>query len=63
VEVHSLTLSHTPENMKCDSWVSILACTFVSPCLDHEPKVKVATSIVEVTSKWKKIPILPKWES
>jgi hypothetical protein len=29
--------------MKFDSWVSFLACTFASPCLDHEPKARVAT--------------------
>jgi len=43
VEVHSLTLSHTPESMKCDSWASLLARNFVSPCIGHEPKVRVAT--------------------
>ncbi len=30
--------------MKCDSQVSLLAYTFVSLCLGHEPKVKVATT-------------------
>jgi len=44
VEVHSLTLSHTPKNMECDSWASLLACTFASPCLGHEPKARVATN-------------------
>jgi hypothetical protein len=29
--------------MKCDSWASLLACTFASPFLGHEPKIKVAT--------------------
>jgi hypothetical protein len=43
VWVHSLTLSYTPGSMKCDSQASLLARTFVSPCLGHEPKVKVAT--------------------
>ncbi len=43
VGVHSLTLSHTFEDMKCDSWASLLARTFVSPCLGCEPKVRVAT--------------------
>jgi hypothetical protein len=28
--------------MKCDSWASLLACTFASPCLGHEPKARVA---------------------
>jgi len=43
VEVHSLTLSHTPGNMKCDSRTSLLAHTFANPCLGCEPKVRVAT--------------------
>jgi hypothetical protein len=30
-------------NMKCDSWASLLAHTFTSPCLGCEPKTKVAT--------------------
>jgi len=29
--------------MKCDSQSSFLARTFASPCLGHEPKVKVVT--------------------
>jgi hypothetical protein len=44
VWVHSLTLSYTPGSMKCDSWASHLAHTFASPCLGHEPKVRVATT-------------------
>jgi hypothetical protein len=43
VVAHSLTLSHTPESMKCDSQPSHLAHTFVSLCLGHEPKARVAT--------------------
>jgi hypothetical protein len=31
--------------MKCDSWASFFALTFVSPCLGHKPKAKVATFI------------------
>ncbi len=31
--VHSFTLSYTLRNVKCDSWASFLARTFVSPCL------------------------------
>jgi len=42
VEVHSFTLSHTPKNMKCDSQLSHLARTFVSPCFGREPKVRIA---------------------
>jgi hypothetical protein len=41
VKVHSLTLSYTPGNMRCDSWASFLARTLASPCFGHEPKVKV----------------------
>jgi hypothetical protein len=40
--VHSLKLSYTLENMKCDSRASFLARTFASPCLGHKPKVRVA---------------------
>jgi hypothetical protein len=43
VGVHSLTFSHTFGNMKCDSWASFLARTFVSLNLGCEPKVKVVT--------------------
>jgi hypothetical protein len=45
VGVHSLTFSYIPMSMKCDSWASFLALTFVSPCLGHEPKAKVTTTI------------------
>jgi hypothetical protein len=45
--VHSLTLSYTPKSIKCDSRASLLACTFASPCLGHEPKARVATSILK----------------
>jgi hypothetical protein len=31
------------QNMKCDSWASLLACTFVSPCFGRAFKAKVAT--------------------
>jgi hypothetical protein len=27
--------------MKCDSQASYFACTFTSPCLGYEPKVRV----------------------
>ncbi len=43
MEVHSLTFSHIPRNMKCVSWASLLARTFVSSCIGREPKVRVAT--------------------
>jgi len=32
--------------MKCDSQISLLACTFTSPCFGHKPKAKVATQKV-----------------
>jgi hypothetical protein len=37
------SLSYTPKSMKCDSWASVLASTFVGPCFDRKPKDKVAT--------------------
>jgi len=43
VGVHSLTFSYIPESMKCDSWASLLARTFASPCLGREPNAKVVT--------------------
>jgi hypothetical protein len=33
--------------MKCDSQTSLLACTFVSPYIGREPKIKVATTGVK----------------
>jgi hypothetical protein len=39
---HSPAL-HTPGSMKCDSWASFLASTFISPYLGHESKVRVVT--------------------
>jgi len=43
VWVHSFTPSYTHGNMKCDFRASLLARIFASPCLDHVPKVRVAT--------------------
>ncbi len=43
VWVHSLTLSYTLGSMKCDSWVSLLAHTFASPCLGRKAKARVVT--------------------
>jgi hypothetical protein len=43
VKVHSLTLSYTLGSLRCDSWASLLAYTFVSPYLGCEPKAKVTT--------------------
>jgi len=43
VWVHSLTLSYTLGNMKCDSQTSFLACTFASPCFGYKPKPRVVT--------------------
>jgi hypothetical protein len=46
VEVHSLTFSHTPRSMKCDSRASLLAHIFVSSYLGHEPEARVVTLVV-----------------
>jgi len=55
VGVHSLTLSHTPKSMKCDSRASLLAHTLASSCLGHEPKARVATSGVTLSHKSHKL--------
>ncbi len=47
MEVHSLSLSHTLGNMKRESQASLLARTFASLCLGHEPKARVA--IVDIS--------------
>ncbi len=46
VRVHSLTLSYTPGNMRCDFWASLLARTFTSPCFGRKPKARVATTFL-----------------
>jgi len=50
VWVHSFTLSYIPKNMKCNSWASFLACTFVIPYLGRKPKAKVVTLSLESIS-------------
>jgi hypothetical protein len=40
---HTLLHSQPHGSMKCDSWASFLACTFVSLCLGRKPKARVAT--------------------
>jgi hypothetical protein len=47
----SRTLLHSqpPESMKCDSRVSLLALTLVSPCLGCKPKARVATITIFTT--------------
>jgi len=50
VTVHSLTLSCTPKSMKCDSQASLLAHTFINPCLGCKPKAKVATIVLIIKS-------------
>jgi hypothetical protein len=57
VRVHSLTLSYTPENMRCDFRASLLAYTLASPCLGCKPKARVATKNVttSVTSRNKNL--------
>ncbi len=44
------SLSYIPRSMKCDSWASLLARTFASFCLNHEPKARVA--IKQLTMFW-----------
>jgi len=51
VRVHSLILSYTLGNMRCDSWASLLAHTLASPCLGHKPKARVVTII----DNWEKV--------
>jgi len=46
VGVHSLSLPYTPTSMKYDFCASLLARTFANPCLGHELKAKVTTSLV-----------------
>jgi hypothetical protein len=48
VRVHSLTLFWTFGNMRCDSQASLLTHTLASPSPDCEPKVKVATTSVQI---------------
>jgi hypothetical protein len=43
VRVHSLTLFCTLGSIRCASRVSLLFHSLASPCLGHEPKVRVAT--------------------
>ncbi len=54
VEVHSLTLSHIPRSIKCDSLHSQSAYTFASPCRGRKPKAKVVTIIdlCSINEKW-----------
>jgi hypothetical protein len=46
VWVHSFTLSYISGSMKCDSWASLLACTFASLYLGHKPKARIVTHLV-----------------
>jgi len=54
LRVHSLTLSCTPESMKCDSGASYLVRTFESPYLGREPKAWVVTFRVQLQSNEQK---------
>ncbi len=49
--VYSLTLFCTPENMKCDSHASLLACNLTNPRLGRKPKARVATIQVPLLLK------------
>jgi hypothetical protein len=42
---HTPPYSQPPGSMKCDSRASLLARTFASFCLGHEPKARVPTMI------------------
>jgi hypothetical protein len=42
--VHSITFYYILKSMKCDSWASFLAYTFINPWFGHEPKVRVVTT-------------------
>jgi hypothetical protein len=49
VRVHSITHSYISGSMKCDSWASLSAYAFTSPCLGCEPKARFVTK-----KHWKK---------
>ncbi len=51
VRVPSRTLSYTPKNMRCDSWVALLARTLASLCLGCKLKARVATSMTTSMSQ------------
>jgi len=60
VEVHSFTLFYTFESMRCNSRASLLAYTFASPCLCHEPKARVGTIMLKkVQLVWTTINLHP----
>jgi len=42
VRVHLGVWRFIPESMRCDSRASFSTCNLASPCLGHEPKVRVA---------------------
>ncbi len=44
--VHSLTLTYTLESMKFHSWAYSWPAPFPSPCLSHEPKAEVVTTML-----------------
>jgi hypothetical protein len=46
--VHSLTLSHTPRNIKCDSQSSHLARTFASHVLVTSPRLGLRHPIIVI---------------
>jgi hypothetical protein len=54
---HTFEYSQPPRSMKCDSLASLLARTFVSPCLGHEPKARVPTLSIQklklAMAKWR----------
>jgi len=51
VRLHSFTLSCTLGSIRCASRYSLLARTLASPCLGHEPKVRVAKKVVFIEER------------
>jgi len=48
VGVHSLTLFYILESIKYDSQASLLAHTFVRPCLGRKPKARVMIKLQHI---------------
>ncbi len=52
-----LTLSYTPESMRCDSQASFFVHNLASPCIGREPKARVVTNFA--SSKFGPLLICP----
>jgi hypothetical protein len=59
VRVHSLPFFCTPRSIRCDFRVSFLARNLASLCFGHEPKVRVVTCLLYVTSIYPLQPLSP----